>query len=110
MGDKKEKWLGKEKVMATICKGCKAEVLRSRWIENVGWFCMECAPEAKIIGTTGKSRFPFSTWHLNPEKPEKITVRSLRHLRQLENQYGVASVAWNTDEKNWHRPEKRDMQ
>jgi hypothetical protein len=95
--------------MSTICKGCEKEVMRSRWVEDVGWFCHQCVPEAKIISTTGKSRFPFTTMHLNHEKPEKITVKSLRHLRQLENQYGVQSVAFNIDEKNWHRPEKREM-
>jgi hypothetical protein len=83
----------------TICAGCKEEVTSARFVEGQGWFCIrKCAPKGKI---QPGSVFPFTTSGIG-DKPGNIEVKSMRHLRQLERQYGVQSVAFNVESKNWN--------
>ena len=60
------------------------------------------------IRDTAKSTFPFTTTHIDPHG-QPIEVRSMRHLRQLENQYGVTSHVYNNNvgEKPDWRPDGR---
>jgi hypothetical protein len=89
----------------TICCQCKKEVLHVRWTEEPDkYVCMDCAPILELQKSVPGATFPFTTMHLNSEHPEAITVKSLRHLRKLENQYGVGSVAWNQDSSRWSEP------
>ena len=82
----------------TICSGCKEEVTRARFIDGQGWFCIrKCAPKGKVLPG---SVFPFTTSNIGGG-PGKIEVQSLRHLRRLEAQHGVQSVAFNQDQKNF---------
>jgi hypothetical protein len=81
----------------TICAGCKEKVMRAKWVEGQGWFCLKCAPRGPI---QPGSVFPFTTFGIG-DKPGNIEVQSLRHLRKLEAQFGVNSVAFNQDEKNF---------
>jgi hypothetical protein len=82
----------------TICKGCGEEVTRARFVEEQGWFCIrKCAPKGKIL--PGQV-FPFTTFGIG-DKPGNVEVKSMRHLRQLEAKYGVQSVAFNQDQKNF---------
>jgi hypothetical protein len=51
------------------------------------------------------STFPFTTKHINGTE---VTVESMRHLRKLENSYGVSSEVYNQDPSNVaeHRPDR----
>lgn len=61
--------------------------------------CEECA-QPKYVLADCANRWDFTTTNLHPEgKP--VRVQSLRHLRQLEGQYGARSVAANQEQKNW---------
>ena len=92
--------------MATVCCGCGEEVTRARWTGEDGkWVCLDCAPELEIRKNVPGQMFPFVTMHLsNPEHPEPIKVQSLRHLRRLENQHHVQSVAFNMDSSRANEP------
>ena len=83
----------------TICANekCKREVTRAKWVEGIGWLCMDCAPRAQVQRT---NVFPFVTFGID-DKPGNVEVQSLRHLRKLEAQFGVQSVAFNQDSKNF---------
>lgn len=83
----------------TICanKKCKEEVTRARFVEGIGWLCMKCAPRYKVQFS---NVFPFKAFGIG-SKPGLVEVKSLRHLRQLERDNGVQSVAFNQDEKNF---------
>lgn len=84
----------------TICEECKEEVTRARWIEGKGWFCLRCAPQVKIIASPV---FPFTTSGILGKAGE-VEVKSMRHLRQLERENGIQSVAFNQDSPNWDCP------
>jgi hypothetical protein len=79
-----------------VCPGCKEMVYKLRFLPEAEekWLCSNCAPEAKLVLDANPGHFPFTTTNLHPEG-EKLTVRSLRELRKLENRYGVASGPWN---------------
>jgi hypothetical protein len=68
-----------------------------------GWVCDHCDKSPRTMDTA-KSTFPFTTMNLgsNPNMGP-ITVNSMRHLRQLENQHGAHSVAYNNNSNNWDR-------
>ena len=55
-------------------------------------------------GQTAKNLWNFESMNIgdNPNAGP-VKVNSLRHLRQLEREHGVVSVAANYDEKNWER-------
>lgn len=63
-------------------------------------FCEECA---RVRGTMGscKNLWEFETTNLNGEK---VQVKSLSHLRQLEREHGVVSVAANYESRHWNEP------
>ena len=65
----------------TICANekCKREVTRAKWVEGIGWLCMDCAPRAHVQRT---NVFPFVTFGIG-DKPGNVEVQSLRHLRKL---------------------------
>jgi hypothetical protein len=65
-------------------------------------YCDECV-HAVYPGQPGKDLWQFETFNIAGEANSKpIQVQSLRHLRQLEKQHGVISVAANFSEKNWN--------
>lgn len=68
---------------------------------NGKWLCTGCAANL-TIAEPGKELWSFDTMHIgNDPNQGPIQVKSLRHLRQLEQQYGVSSVAANYDSRNW---------
>jgi hypothetical protein len=84
-----------------ICDSCGKESLRSRFlVEEKKWVCKGCDPGVGGTPNVSGSIFPFVTTHV-AGKMQKIQVQSLRHLRKLEAQHGVQSVAFNVDSKNW---------
>ena len=86
--------------MATICKGCNEQVYRARWVEDDGWYCLDCSDAPRPMTKVPGSFFPLTSWNLS-DYPEPIKVQSLRHLRKLEAKYGVNSFAFNVDQKSW---------
>jgi len=92
----------------TICANpkCNREVTRARFVEGIGWLCLECAPRVEI---QRKNVFPFVTFGI-AGKPGNVEVQSLRHLRKLEAEHGVQSVAFNQDSKNFgDAPRRREV-
>ncbi len=76
------------------CPSCKETVSRIRLVDGE-WLCPSCAPaEAKPRQNAKNHHFPFRTRHIRNDGAE-VEVKSLRHLRRLENQNGVQSGAWN---------------
>lgn len=83
-----------------ICEGCDREVFRSRFDgESSKWFCLDCHPG--MGDSTAAPGFPFTTSNFNG-KP--VEVSSMRHLRRLEKQHGMNSVAYNMNESNHSAP------
>jgi hypothetical protein len=78
-----------------LCPGCDQTVGRLRFTESGEWLCYNCAPyTAKPIQNANPGHFPFVTRNMHPEG-KAVEVKSLRHLRRLENKFGVQSGAWN---------------
>lgn len=85
-----------------ICAGCKEEVFRSKFhTDSKKWFCNPCYPGEGKIATVPGAMFPYSTTNLTG-KP--VMVQSLRHLRKLEAQSGVHSVAFNQNSNHFDCP------
>lgn len=86
-----------------VCKKCGRDFGRMRF-NGEEWFCVGTCTSGIEMRDTAKSVFPYTTMNIGRD-PNKgpITVQSLRHLRQLENQHGVASAAFNMDSKNMDR-------
>lgn len=85
----------------TICANeeCGKEVQRAKYVDGIGWLCWDCAPRVRMDSVPGRM-FPHVAFGID-NKPGGIKVQSLRHLRRLEAKYGVQSVAFNQDEKNF---------
>jgi hypothetical protein len=67
-------------------------------------YCDECVHTA-YLGEPGKNLWDFTTMNIGSHKmTEPIHVKSLAHLRQLERQHGVVSVAANYDSSRWNEP------
>lgn len=66
------------------------------------WLCTECANEW-VIAEPGKDLWNFTTLNI-AGKPEPVHVKSLNHLRRLEREHGVVSVAANYESSNWDKP------
>lgn len=68
------------------------------------WYCEECAPLMRMPDNHGESPFSFTTMHIGDD-PNRgpIKVQGLQHLRRLEREHKVQSVAANMDSKNWER-------
>ena len=98
--------------MATICanKDCTEPqpVMRARFVEGVGWLCMQCAPRVRLRNVPG-SMFPYMAFGIG-DGPKQVKVNSLRHLRQLEAKFGVQSIAFNQNESNFGDPPRDDLQ
>lgn len=79
-----------------VCPGCKKAVYKLRFLsETEEWLCSDCAPaEAKPRQNAKSHHFPFRSRNIREDGAE-VEVKSLRHLRRLENQHGVASGPWN---------------
>ena len=87
--------------MAT-CSKCGRDTRRYQSVPGVGDFCIgTCAPG--FPKRMKLSTFPFETECLSSQ-PGKITVNSLPHLRRLEAEHGVASVAYNCDHPETYHP------
>jgi hypothetical protein len=84
-----------------ICEGCSREIYRARFVTQLKkWLCGDCDPGVSIETNVSGSMFPFTTSNIGKDPNHPIEVQSLRHLRKLEAQHGVQSVAWNMNEKN----------
>lgn len=68
-----------------------------------GWYCEDCAP-GYSIAEPGKDLWQFETSNIAGSAGKSIKVQNLRHLRQLEQQHGVVSVAANYDTARWDQP------
>lgn len=78
-----------------VCSGCNKAVYKVRFLPDTKeWLCPECSPEARPIQNADPGHFPFVTTHMHPQG-KAVEVKSLRHLRKLENKFGVQSEAWN---------------
>lgn len=87
-----------------ICDFCKEEVHRARNVAPDKWACKNCDPGTYgTVNITG-STFPFTTTNLTKDPNKPVVVQSLRHLRQLEAQHGVHSIAYNYNERNFDSP------
>lgn len=69
--------------------------------ERNAWFCEDCFKYGDMVMNGAKNLWDFTTTHFNGEK---VHVRSLSHLRELEKQYGCSSHAANHMEKQWGVP------
>lgn len=72
--------------------------------EKNAFFCEDCyrlMAGNQTIFNAGKNLWEFTTTHFNGEK---IHVRNLSHLRQLEKQYGCSNHAANFMEGQWSTP------
>lgn len=70
------------------------------------WYCEDCV-HFRFELNPGKNLYEFETFNLGKSPSEQpVQVKSLSHLRQLEKEHGVISVAANYDSKHFdHRPE-----
>jgi hypothetical protein len=95
--------------MPTICANpdCKEPqpVMRARWVPEVGWLCLKCAPAQTLKNVSG-AMFPYMTFGIG-DGPKQVQVQSLRHLRKLEAKFGVQSVAFNQNENNFQDAPRR---
>lgn len=89
-----------------ICDGCTREIFRATVLPGRGSFCGRCAPIARHVP---HAVFPFTSDNISQKAGRPITVNSLYHLRQLEKEYGVSSVAFNTDEARFDQPPQTDF-
>jgi hypothetical protein len=89
-----------------ICDGCGRDVVRMRHVEQLDkWLCRECDPGVRYDPNVPGAMFPFSSYNIGTDASRgPITANSLRHLRKLEKEYGVQSIAFNMDSKHWPDP------
>ncbi len=91
--------------MAVTCEGCQDKVdyyvVRFPKPGQKVELCRRCArggsPNVSGVG------FPFTTAHIGDDPRKPITVNSLYHLRKLEARHGVASAAYNLNERSMER-------
>lgn len=88
---------------------CENESCKSHTVKTGGrfsyrggkWFCGECAANG-FVPESAKNLWEFESMHIgNNPNQGPVRVTSLRHLRQLEKQHGVISVAANYDAARW---------
>ena len=67
------------------------------------WYCEDCV-HLQYQLNPGRNLWDFETSHLSSD-PSKgpVHVKSLHHLRQLEKEHGVVSVAANYDSSAFER-------
>lgn len=88
---------------------CSNETCPSHTVKSGGrfvlrgrrWLCQKC-DTLRFEGEPGKNLWEFETMNMgdNPNAGP-VRVQSLRHLRQLEQRYGVHSVAANYESSKW---------
>jgi hypothetical protein len=88
-----------------ICDGCTEEVYRARLVGEK-WLCKRCDPGPARDASVSGSMFPFTTTHMSQDPSKPVVVQSLRHLRKLERQHGVQSVAFNQNSNNFDPPRR----
>lgn len=91
--------------MRTLCSNPNCEWSRCYKGGRFVWrgadpYCEDCAAP-KYVMNDGEKRWDFTTTNLHPEG-KAVHVQSLRHLRQLEQQYGAVCSAANQNEKHWN--------
>jgi hypothetical protein len=66
------------------------------------FFCKDCFRIKPVMndGAT-EGRWNFTTTHFNGHR---IEVKGLRHLRELEKEFGCSNHAANHEERNWSTP------
>jgi hypothetical protein len=59
------------------------------------WYCYDCAPE--VMPGTARNLWDFTTTHFDGNR---VHVKNLAHLRQLEKKFGVSNQLANNMERN----------
>lgn len=78
----------------TKCADCGETGGRFRFMGDGTWKHVGCSKAAVYHR---KPIFPYTTTHFEPNNGP-VEIQSLRHLRKLERQYGVASEPFNMDQ------------
>lgn len=82
----------------TVCKACDQGGGRMRFVNGEYYHVPGCKTMSDERRDGARSTFPFTTTMLDGRE---TTVQSLGHLRRLEREHGVNSVAYNNNESNW---------
>ena len=83
----------------TVCAECGKDSGRFTFRGN-RWLCQDCLRGPRMRDGTHKN-WPLVTMNLSDDPNQgPIVVQNLRHLRQLENKYGVASHVYNENQSN----------
>jgi hypothetical protein len=86
----------------TICAVCGKTGGRFRFVGEGKWAHVKSCSHVNVRFEPGKNLWDFSTRNIgNDPNAGPIHVQSLSHLRRLEKEYGVNSVAGNMDSNNW---------
>jgi hypothetical protein len=78
----------------TVCAAC-GETGGRFVLRGEKWYHAGTCTVVKVRGAL--STFPFTTNHFEPNDGP-VTVQNMRHLRQLENRFGVHSEVYNNNE------------
>lgn len=81
-------------------KGGRFLNMKARNGRPAGWYCDECVKA--FHAHEAKSAFEFDIEHL--EAGKTIHCTGLRHLEQIQKQYGVVSAVANFDARNLDTP------
>jgi len=87
-----------------VCNGCGHDTFKTTVLVGKGDFCKRCAPVARHVP---HNVFPLPLTNL--VAGQTIVANSLHHLRKLEKEHGVSSVAFNTDSANFNAPPTTDF-
>lgn len=68
--------------------------------EKRAFFCKDCF-NVPTVFNAGKNLWEFTTTHFNGQRVE---VKGLAHLRQLEKEYGCSNHSANNMESGWSTP------
>jgi hypothetical protein len=87
----------------TTCINCGETGGTFRWTSK-GYAHHKCSPR-RGTRDAAKNLFEFTTMNISSDPTAgPVQVKSLAHIRKLEREHGVISVAANFDEKNWSDP------
>lgn len=85
---------------ATKCAACGEVGGRFTMRGDGKWYHVSRCSKV-IRDHQASSTFPFTTTNMGDPNDGPVTVQSMRHLRQLENHYGVQSESYNNNQSNW---------
>jgi hypothetical protein len=84
----------------TVCAACGETGGRFRWRGDKYYHVPACAPvtAGDRARDVCKSTFPFVANHVQtPSEGGPMEIKSMRHLRQVENQMGIAADVYSND-------------